>query len=378
MTVGRTSDPGPPGLSVAGVSVRYGSALALDEFSLDVADGEVVAVIGPSGSGKSTLLRAIAGLEPLVAGSISAGGRPLDGVPTHRRDLGLMFQDHALFPHLSVAENIAFGLKMQRRRNAGGRSAGGRSAGGRGAGGRGEGGASTDDRSGRVAELLDLVGLAEMGSRAITELSGGEAQRVALARALAPEPRLLMLDEPFGSLDRVLRDQLTGEVRRLLSELDQTALHVTHDQAEAFALADRVAVLADGKLVQLGAPAELWHSPRTAFVAEFVGHPNIWSVMVYADGAVSWGSQPLGIRLPSTPTGERELVVPIMAITDDPAGPLEVVVLGSEFHDGRHRVTARVDAPARPELIIETTRSVVPGERLNLAIDVERVHLLDT
>ena len=138
-----------------------------------------------------------------------------------------------------------------------------------------------------------------------------------------------------------------------------------------------MAVLADGKLVQLGPPSELWYAPQTAFVAEFVGHPNIWSVTVDADGAVLWGSQPLGIRYPASVAGERQVVVPITAITVDPAGPLEVVVVSWEFRDGRHRITAHVDAPGKPQLTIETTQAVVPGERLNLTIDVERVHQLD-
>ena len=258
------------GLQLVDVTVRFGSTVAVDAVSLDVAPGEIVAVIGPSGSGKSTLLRAIAGLEPLAGGTIEAGGRSLAGVPTHRRDLGLMFQDHALFPHLSVAGNVGFGLDMQR--------------------------VDAGERGDRTAELLDLVGLASFGERSVGELSGGEAQRVALARALAPQPQLLMLDEPFGSLDRVLRAQLTGEVRRLLGELGQTALHVTHDQEEAFALADRVAVLAEGRVSQVGTPEELWRRPASLFVAEFLGHPNRWMVTVDADGAVRLGSVLLGNR----------------------------------------------------------------------------------
>ncbi|MCL4142355.1 UNVERIFIED_CONTAM: hypothetical protein GTU68_019242 [Idotea baltica] len=240
------------GLLVEQVSIRYGSALALDRFSLETEKGEIVAVLGPSGSGKSTLLRAVAGLEPLAEGRIVLHGRDLSGIATHRRGLGLMFQDHGLFTHLSVADNIAYGLKTA--------------------------GTPKPEREARVAELLDLVGLAGFGDRRTGQLSGGEAQRVALARALAPNPGLLMLDEPLGSLDRALREQLTGDLRRLLTELGQTALHVTHDQSEAFAVADRVVVVDDGKPVAIGTPAELWDNPGSRFVAEFLGHPNIWTV----------------------------------------------------------------------------------------------------
>ncbi len=363
------------GLALRDVTVRFGSTVAVDGLSLDVAAGEIVAVIGPSGSGKSTLLRAIAGLEPLAAGTIEAGGRPLDGVPTHKRDLGLMFQDHALFPHLSVADNVGFGLAMQS--------------------------IDADRRAARVDELLELVGLSSFGGRSVTELSGGEAQRVALARALAPRPALLMLDEPFGSLDRVLREQLTGEVRRLLRELGQTALHVTHDQVEAFALADRVAVLAEGRLVQIGRPEQLWRRPASSFVAEFLGHPNRWRVDIGSDGCVALGRFELGSIEPSAiqpgmvsgswPVGRREAVVPSTALRPDVDGPLPIVVTDARFGDGRYRVEARVDHDGsartgpKPDdhdrgeptrIVFETDRQLGPGDRLQLAVDVDQLHVV--
>lgn len=368
---GRSGPQRGSGLSVRNVSVRYGSTLALDSFSLDVDTGEVVAVIGPSGSGKSTLLRAIAGLERLDGGSISAGGRSLDGVPTHERDLGLMFQDHALFPHLSVGDNIGFGLRMK--------------------------GWSKPRRDARVAELLSLVGLESFGSRAVDQLSGGEAQRVALARALAPEPALLMLDEPFGSLDRVLRDQLTVELRRLLRELGQTALHVTHDQAEAFTVADRVAVLRAGRLEQLGEPAELWRAPRSPFVAEFLGHPNLVTVEVEPGGGVVLG----GHRVGSVPesdlgAGRHRVVVPASALWVDDQGPLPAEVVSTVFREGRFRAVVRaVGGDGAPgdegagdevagdgaveglELVLDTPRSLAVGERVHLAVAVGAVHPID-
>lgn len=301
---------GEPALVLDRVTVAFGDTVAVDQLSLEVAPGEVVAVIGPSGSGKSTLLRAVAGLEPLVAGEISAGGRALAGVPTSARDLGLMFQDHALFPHLDVAGNVGFGLRMQ--------------------------GWRPERRRQRVVELLDLVGLAGFEGRAVHALSGGEAQRVALARALAPEPGLLMLDEPFGSLDRVLREELTGEVRRLLVELGQTALHVTHDQAEAFALADRVVVLRAGRIEQEGRPVELWWEPRSGFVAEFLGHPNIWVVTVDQASAGVWsGLDP----------GRHQVMVPVGAVTVDRDGPLKVTVESVVFREGRFRAEGTATGP---------------------------------
>jgi thiamine transport system ATP-binding protein len=348
---------GGHGLSIEAVSVRFSDVVAVDGVSLEVAAGETVAVVGPSGCGKSTLLRAIAGLEPLAGGEIRSGGRSLSGVPVPERDLGLMFQDHALFPHLDVAANVAFGLRMKRWPAARQRA--------------------------RVAELLELVGLADLGSRAVHELSGGEAQRVALARALAPEPALLMLDEPFGSLDRVLREQLTGEVRRLLQELGQTALHVTHDQGEAFALADRVAVLAAGRLVQIGAPADLWRRPADAFVAGFLGHPNLWPAEVDANGRVGLGELRLApipaaaaSGWPAPPSGRPvTVVVPVTAIRPDPEGPLVAKVTMVGFQEGRYRVTAAAGGAASPLRRVVYVADAAPavGDLVTLAVDMAQL-----
>jgi thiamine transport system ATP-binding protein len=245
---------------VRDVVVRYGLRTALDRLSLDVATGEIVAVLGPSGCGKSTLLRAVAGLVPLDAGTVAWDGDDLEAVPPHRRGFGLVFQDHALFPHRSVADNVAFGLRMQGIRGA--------------------------VRAARVAEVLALVGLDGSGDRSVGTLSGGEAQRVALARALAPRPRLLMLDEPLASLDRSLRDRLAGELPALLRAEGVAAIHVTHDQSEAFAVADRVAVVRAGAAVAVGRPAALWRHPGNAWVARFLGLANVWPTTVAAGRAI--------------------------------------------------------------------------------------------
>jgi thiamine transport system ATP-binding protein len=232
-------------LRVEDASLRFGSTAALDGVTLDVAEGEVVAVLGQSGAGKSTLLRVLAGLEPLDGGRVLLDGRDLAPVPPHLRGIGLVFQDHALFPHRDVAGNVGFGLRMR--------------------------GVSRKQIEARVLELLALVGLAGFEKRSVTTLSGGERQRVALARALAPEPRVLLLDEPLGSLDRRLRDRLLADLGRLFAKLRVTALYVTHDQGEAFALGDRVAVMRAGRIVQVGTPDELWGGPKDEDVARFLG-----------------------------------------------------------------------------------------------------------
>lgn len=353
-------------LLIDDVTVRYGDHLALDRVSLEVEPGEVVAVVGPSGSGKSTLLRAVAGLEPLAGGRVVVGGRDLSSVPTHQRGIGLMFQDHALFTHLDVAGNVAYGLRIA--------------------------GMGEVERRARVGELLDLVGLAGMGGRRVDQLSGGEAQRVALARALAPAPGLLMLDEPLGSLDRALREQLVGELRRLLTELDQTALHVTHDQGEAFALADRVAVVDRGRLVAVGRPAELWGDPGSAFVARFLGHPNLWSVTVGNDGEVCSG----GVTIGSVPDGHPlrgaagagpvDVVIPVSAI-ERVEGPVPdgvgAVAERVVFERGTHRVTARLVGPeagARvgegPTTVYESTAPVLVGDRVTVRVSLDQARPL--
>ncbi len=232
-------------LAVEGLTVRYGDLAAVSDVDIEVADGEVLALLGPSGCGKSTLLRAVAGLEAPAAGRVRWDDADLAAVPVHRRGFGLVFQDGQLFPHRDVAGNVAFGLRMR--------------------------GAARATRPERVAELLDLVGLAGYGRRRVTELSGGEQQRVALARALAPHPRLLLLDEPLSALDRALREQLAIDLSRVLRTAGSTALVVTHDHDEAFTLADRVAVMRAGRITQTGPPDEVWRRPADEPTAHFLG-----------------------------------------------------------------------------------------------------------
>lgn len=221
----------------------------LDDISFKVDTGETVCLLGASGSGKSTLLRIIAGLEESESGFISFDGRDLTSTPAHLRDFGLVFQDYALFPHLNVNENVAFGLKMRRLPEA--------------------------EIAERVADSLELVNLSGFAKRRVTELSGGEQQRVALARALATRPRLLMFDEPLGALDRTLREDLLNELRTILHHTNIPAIYVTHDQEEAFAIADRVLILHNGEILREGTPAQVWADPGSAFVAGFLGLGNI-------------------------------------------------------------------------------------------------------
>lgn len=234
-------------LSLREVVVTYpagrGETVAVDGVSLDVARGEVVALLGPSGCGKSSLLRAVAGLEPLAGGDVLWDGQSVTGVPVHRRGFGLMFQDGQLFPHRDVAGNVAYGLA----------------------------GAPREEQRARVAHLLELVGLEGFGRRSVSTLSGGERQRVTLARSLAPRPRLLMLDEPLSALDRSLRERLTEDVARILRASSTTSLYVTHDHAEACAVADRVGIMMAGRLVQIGTPEQVWGAPASDPVAEFLG-----------------------------------------------------------------------------------------------------------
>lgn len=247
-----------PVLEILNVKKTYAGVSALAGVSFEVCPGEIVGLLGPSGCGKSTLLGLIAGLETPDEGEIRWEGHSLAGTPPHARGFGLMFQDYALFPHLDVAANIAFGLRYQAL--------------------------SEEERRQRTAELLALVALAGFEDRDVTELSGGEQQRVALARSLAPRPRLLMLDEPLGALDAALRDRLLSDLRRILHSLQQTAVYVTHDQAEAFAVADRVVVMQAGRVEQIDRPEEIYRHPASRFVAQFLGFDNFISGRLAGSG----------------------------------------------------------------------------------------------
>jgi spermidine/putrescine transport system ATP-binding protein len=249
-------------LTLTSLTKSYENKPLLKGISFTVSPGEVVCLLGASGSGKSTILRIIAGLEEAESGEVAWDGVSLKGVPTHQRRFGLMFQDYALFPHLSVFENVAFGLRMQKNEPQSKKDILRVLRG-------------SKDFDARVNECLELVHLTGFEHRRVTELSGGEQQRVALARALAPRPRLLMLDEPLGALDRALKESLLDELRHILRGTGIPAIYVTHDQQEAFTLADRIILLRDGKIAQAGTPAEVFANPADGWVASFLGLGNV-------------------------------------------------------------------------------------------------------
>lgn len=259
-------------LKVQDLHKSYAGKAALVGISFEVVKGENVALLGPSGSGKSTLLKLIAGIEKVDGGAISWDGEDLAEVAVHERGFGLMFQDYALFPHRDVAGNVSFGLEMAE--------------------------IEEEARKARVEELLQLVGMQSFKAREVGGLSGGEQQRVALARALAPKPRLLMLDEPLGSLDRGLRERLLADLKEILRVSGQTSLYVTHDQEEAFAIADRIVLLSDGQIAQMGSPQALYESPASAFVARFLGLDNLLDAEIVEDN---------GKRVAHTQIGDVEI-----------------------------------------------------------------------
>ncbi|KEI43272.1 ABC transporter ATP-binding protein [Saccharopolyspora rectivirgula] len=336
-------------LALRDLTVRYGRTTALSEVELDVADGEVVALLGPSGCGKSTLLRAVAGLERPSAGSVHWDGADLSRVPVHQRGFGMVFQDGQLFPHRSVAGNIEFALRMR--------------------------GAGRQVRTARVRELLQLVGLEGYEDRQVGELSGGEAQRVALARALAAEPKLLLLDEPLSALDRSLREQLAVDLARLLEKTGTTAVVVTHDHDEAFTLADRVAVMVAGRILQTGSAEQVWRWPVSDQVAEFLGCTTFLSARV-SGGVASCelGEAPLRV-----PDGEARLGLRAIGVRarrgDAGSGVTGLVQQRVHRHD---HVRLVVTVPSAPQLgeveaVAPTAEAPAVGEKVELVLDPEGI-----
>jgi putative spermidine/putrescine transport system ATP-binding protein len=267
-------------IALRNVSKQFGATSAVDALSLEVASGELVSLVGGSGCGKTTTLRMIAGFERPDAGEIWFGDRIVNAVPPRKRGVGIVFQSYALFPTLTVAENIAFGLRVARWPEARVRE--------------------------RVGEMVELTKLTGLEGRYANQLSGGQQQRVALARALARRPDVLLLDEPLSALDAKIRLRLRAELRKIQQDLGITTVYVTHDQEEALSIADRIAVMRDGRIEQVGAPEEIYAAPRTDFVADFIGITNLLSCRVISatDGVVEWEGEKLRARLNGETTGQ--------------------------------------------------------------------------
>ena len=315
------------GLSVRGLAVTYGDLCAVDGVDLEVAAGEVVALLGASGSGKSSLLRAVAGLEDVAAGEVAWDGRSMVRVPVHKRGFGLMFQDGQLFEHRDVGSNIAYGLT----------------------------GLPRAQRGERVREMLELVGLPGFERRRVTTLSGGQAQRVALARALAPAPRLLLLDEPLSALDRALREQLATDVRTILRRGGTTALYVTHDQDEAMTVADRVGVMEAGRLLRLDTPQRLWAEPGSSKVARFLGF-DVVGDLALAPGALRVVEAAEGEPgEPGERGGSAQTEIPATAET------LPATVLASRLRRGQWEAEVELD-PERLAALAGTAGLAGPDE----------------
>jgi len=335
-----------------GLSRHYGPVVALDHLDLTLQPGELIALLGPSGCGKTTTLRLLAGLEDADTGRITVGGRDLTRVSAAKRDMGMVFQAYSLFPHMTVRQNVAFGLRLRK--------------------------VSAAQRDKRAIEMLDLVGLSTQADRYPHQLSGGQQQRVALARALAIEPQVLLLDEPLSALDAKVRAQLRDEIRRIQLDVGITTLFVTHDQEEALAIADRVGVMREGRLEQLAPPTEVYSRPATSFVAEFVGLSNRLA------GEVRGGEVIVrGCRLPlverDTPDGQVVALVRPEAVslasnapepgTEAGSGPLTGTVIAITFLGATSRVTVDLgDTRVMAQLTTSEASALAAGSRVVLAI----------
>ncbi len=339
-------------LELAGISKQFGTTVAVAEYDLAIEQGAFVSFLGPSGCGKTTTLRMIAGFEQPTTGTIRLDGRDITRQPTNRRNMGVVFQSYALFPNMTVAQNIAFGLQLRK--------------------------VSRQDRARRVAELLALIGLPEMGGRYPHQLSGGQQQRVALARALAIAPQVLLLDEPLSALDAKIRVSLRNEIRTIQRKLGITTIYVTHDQEEALSLSDRVVVMNAGRVEQVGTPLEIYNTPQTAFVAAFVGTLNVLHATVHdpAAGSVMVAERELtGITAVRTKQRGDAVTITVrpeaIAITSaDAANHLRVTVEEVTFLGAIIRVRVRACGQAlsfdmlnRPGIVLPTI-----AESLALAI----------
>jgi putative spermidine/putrescine transport system ATP-binding protein len=330
-----------------GLRREYGPVVALDGLDLTIGPGELIALLGPSGCGKTTTLRLLAGLEDADAGQITVAGQDMTHLPASKRDMGMVFQAYSLFPHLTVQQNVAFGLRLRRVHAA--------------------------ERDKRAIEMLDLVGLSTQADRYPHQISGGQQQRVALARALAIEPQVLLLDEPLSALDAKVRAQLRDQIRRIQLEVGITTLFVTHDQEEALAIADRVGVMREGRIEQLAPPTEVYSRPATPFVAEFVGLTNRLAGIV-SGATVTVRGRDLPLMDPSIPAGQVTALVRPEAVTlasdsSGESGPLVGTVIASTFLGATSRVTVDLgDTTILAQLSTSDATALPAGSRVALTI----------
>ncbi|MBM3522679.1 MAG: ABC transporter ATP-binding protein [Alphaproteobacteria bacterium] len=300
-------------LHLRGLTKRYGDVLAADNVDLEVRPGELLTLLGPSGSGKTTLLMMLAGFTEPTDGAILVDGKDVSALPPHRRNIGVVFQHYALFPHMTVAENIAFPLQMRGQRG--------------------------EDVARKVREALELVQMPQMAARFPAQLSGGQQQRVAFARAIVFDPPVLLLDEPLGALDRKLRDAMQIELKQLHARLGLTMIYVTHDQSEALALSDRIAVVEAGRIAQLGTPRELYETPRSSFVADFLGESNFISATLRSSGDdVCRAESSDGLALTARPAGENAVGSPIHIVVRP-----ERILVGDESASLANRFVGSVE-----------------------------------
>ena len=337
-----------PAVALRDLHRHYGDVRALDGLSLDLAPGEMVVLLGPSGCGKTTALRLLAGLDVATSGTVMVGGRDITHVPANKRDMGMVFQAYSLFPHLTVEENVAFGLKLR--------------------------GVDKGARLKRAGEMLELVGLSTQGKRYAHQLSGGQQQRVALARALAIEPAVLLLDEPLSALDAKVRTQLRDEIRRVQLEVGTTTVFVTHDQEEALAVADRVGVMSEGRLEQLAPPAQVYADPATPFVAEFVGLNNKVPADVASGRARLLGTEVATLDGSIASGAGTALLRPeSVTVTADPAGTSTVKSVAFLGPISRVYVALVDGAVIDAQLSSAQARVFEPGAAVTVGVEQTRV-----
>jgi thiamine transport system ATP-binding protein len=344
-------------VEVTELGVDFGGVTALEDVSLSITDGEFFTLVGPSGCGKTTLLRSIAGLETPSRGSVALGGRDVTDEPPEARHVGIVFQDYSLFPHLSVAENVAYGLRFHELSDG-------------------------RDPGERVDELLELVDLAGFGDREPGQLSGGQKQRVALARALAPEPDVLLLDEPLSALDARLRKELRVQIKTIQRDLGITTVYVTHDQAEALAISDRIAVMQNGQLQQVDTPETVYRQPASRAVAEFIGDNNVFGGSVADDGRhlrVDGTLLPLPEEIDRAAGASLTVSIRPEALsvadgqqTDAPT--LSATIETVEFLGDAYRVHCRWNGR---QVVVKTATTTPPAGAVDLQFDAEDIHILE-